>query len=595
MIQVDRLRVCGSLDESTPAQVIVEIADAHGIELEDNSNFNSDKLERDPNLLDLDLLVEYINERSVPTITNDLSVVARYVNSRCLWDAGSVVAASTYLNNFANRKSLPDNWTYGLQTKTELYNINSTVLYKICRERGMEMGRATTIDQMRMFIGYTDMSIDKIVESLKRTDGLDNAKVSLCNILIKSNQKVDNTSTWNEEKLKIVSSMIDNKNCLMRMVTPTSTEGAIALAAKRYALDISSSSDPLSEYMNLSMGEIRSSALKDYNPLDKEIEKWFKRNPKIYSLNYYFNPRLPKNLYDMKNLKILAEQYRKTEDPYGDMTVAHFTSNFYQGDHPYIKNRETLVNLDDVDTVTSTSIISYGIMSDGVLRALTFDEMRTSLINYGNFTNPFDTNSLLTEDNIRTLKSICEAEVDGNLGEPLEDYESRQRLLDTIINLEYKLKTQDIHTLNFVEEYKSSNRKGEYRDILIKLLNLAMYMRGWKGLGSPYPLSDTYNNENETLERVSCFLQEFKQLESDVKDKIMSLPLLEYKDGSYLPSVDETKGITVGDRIRILTEYDNINSCIRMSSNWLCASSNCYMYIIGIDHTFPIQKLKRIS
>jgi len=76
------------------------------------------------------------------------------------------------------------------------------------------------------------------------------------------------------------------------------------------------------------------------------------------------------------------------------------------------------------------------------------------------------------------------------------------------------------------------------------------------------------------------------------------LPLLIYRDGVFNASQQREYGLTLGDRLRLIRSgenTDNMNSCIRMSSNWLCASAYKYMQQINMEPPFEIRSLRYIA
>ena len=79
----------------------------------------------------------------------------------------------------------------------------------------------------------------------------------------------------------------------------------------------------------------------------------------------------------------------------------------------------------------------------------------------------------------------------------------------------------------------------------------------------------------------------------------MNLPLMQYHSASktFIVTTDEDEGLTIGERINIVRGGENgsYKSCIRMSSNVICASAYYYMRIIGLRIPFDIEEVSYIT
>ena len=78
---------------------------------------------------------------------------------------------------------------------------------------------------------------------------------------------------------------------------------------------------------------------------------------------------------------------------------------------------------------------------------------------------------------------------------------------------------------------------------------------------------------------------------------ILGLPLLHYR-GEYIAASEHSMGLTITDRIRIVREGDssnNVNSCIRLTSNWFATTAHRYMQVVGMPQPFNIEHLRSIS
>jgi hypothetical protein len=94
--------------------------------------------------------------------------------------------------------------------------------------------------------------------------------------------------------------------------------------------------------------------------------------------------------------------------------------------------------------------------------------------------------------------------------------------------------------------------------------------------------------EKNTLEALSI-LDTWNEKTNNL---IYSFPLIIWKN-EFVKCQSEDQGFTVGDRIKIVKngETDNVNSCIRMTSNVLGASYCFYCKLFKIPEKFDIKDL----
>ena len=135
-----------------------------------------------------------------------------------------------------------------------------------------------------------------------------------------------------------------------------------------------------------------------------------------------------------------------------------------------------------------------------------------------------------------------------------------------------------------------------------------MYMRNWDGEGD-YPLTSeatNFNKEEQIIvdDRVTQSLIRFEksleclQIYDKLGDFIQNLPLMQYhsESNTFVTCNDFAEGLTIKDRIDIIREGENagLNSCIRLSSNKLAATSYYYMVLLGFRLPFSISEVSHI-
>ena len=135
-----------------------------------------------------------------------------------------------------------------------------------------------------------------------------------------------------------------------------------------------------------------------------------------------------------------------------------------------------------------------------------------------------------------------------------------------------------------------------YVDNLLKaLLDLGMYMRGWKGEDDPYPVKRRpYTEETDGLVTIAFWpvLEEYKNTTGKM---VLDLPLYRYTYGSWKRSMDKKDGITIYDRLAKVKSNKDIYACIRMSSNWFICTAYKYMVLFGMPAPFNLQEADHIT
>jgi len=144
-----------------------------------------------------------------------------------------------------------------------------------------------------------------------------------------------------------------------------------------------------------------------------------------------------------------------------------------------------------------------------------------------------------------------------------------------------------------------TNRE-DYINILIKLFNLGMYMRGWDGITS-YPIGLCYvsDEDRKHVEEISWLkLMEFKELlNSNNGIVIGKLHLYDYnlQLGQYEESDDPNIGITIADRIFITEKADDTFGCIRVASNYIIPTACFYLELLKVTDIYNIKNVSYIN
>lgn len=618
--RLSRLTITGPIHENVPSCVLEEIADAHGIRHDMHHTSNPKFIAN---------LIAMINTTEISSISDectakDLQLMARFVNcNETRWTKNKLLAAYNYLALFSNNNDplphIPPDFSYGIQTSEHPLNVNACALYKTCVFYHINVHHHTSIDAManaiRMLRETPDSLLRKAQFMIERKCNI----TDLVNVLMVSpipihdpNPEVSalqcdyNTTpeyAISHSTLGLLYESLNNVVVLRNNTDPSTPRGAIGLAALNYYIDISRSSNPIVEY-NI----IKRTGRDRYTPFDSWMKYWYAKNSSMFDLTVTFVPNFPREYYPNLDELVNEEGFTTleiaTQDPYELMQLAHISNTFHTGPLPNMLSHETLV--DHVDDIPYGELLCYGNAETG-FKPISIGDLETLFKTNMNFTNPFDITSTFSATAINKLKrhivSLRRPHRTPNLSQ--ETILLMNRLHDAITQVEAFTQLTDEASKALALRYRdaSADIKEMIRGTLNNLLRMGMYMRGWNGSG-PYPIENTIVTPERIAEvdmNVSSAIETYERSNADlmrIGHNISALPLVRYRNEVYQASTDRSQGLTVGDRIDIVKSGEstqNIASCIRMSSNWLCASAHKYISAVGLPPPFDIRNLRTIS
>jgi hypothetical protein len=333
-------------------------------------------------------------------------------------------------------------------------------------------------------------------------------------------------------------------------------EYIVYCCAMNFFIDISRSNSIKREYNYLTYC-IKNNI--EYTPLDKWMNFWHSKNKNMFDLNLYYNHNF-KNLYEKLGIK-------------------YNNRYFYKGVSYELKNYETEILYEDVFNLLDT-IICYKNDNNDVI-AFTEDELLNSFKTKNSFENPSN-NEIFSMTSIMNLKNICGPE-----------------LKKLICEIEFKILSQDEYGNKLAEIYR---KEPIIKTIFIKMLELGMYMRGWKVISSEYPLhSVVFNDEEFNLIQINVCdkLREFEKIikHSNVKKIIYDMPMF-YFDVKLRVFVNHANSFALKDiinSIKIGENNDDIpNSCIRTVSNYIISTSYKNCSTLGLKTSFSLDDMINI-
>lgn len=622
-IELSRLAIIGYINRSVPLCVLIEIADAHGI------NYNEADWNK-PNFGHH--LMEKIIQTPISIINNlnnasQLSYIVRFVNKHRSWPQKKLIQAYNFIIKFTDNddplNKIPIDFIAGSQTPENPFSINACILYKTCLHYHLNVNVRTTINQMAYAIRLLRNNIESVMRQAKLFVERDAKRIDLINILITSPHEIKDFDDMpvsevidynvipkiNESYdlfLNIHNSLSDIR-ILQQKFEPTTHAGFVALAAINYSIDISKARNTSREYKLLQL-----TGGNGYDPGDKWIIYWYHRNPGMFDLSITFNPLFPVNYYNKTRLVDMAKYQGYTDgdilntDPYELLQLAHVSETFYQGEYPTMKSKETSINLEDVNDIPYGELLCYG-QIEIVLRPISITELIDTFNANENFSSPFQCDTVFTPTVINKLKNILRLAIGPvpSIALSQETIQLRATLLELINYIQLKTMSSDEPTRQFLTSYKNTDQKTKFliKNTLGCLLNIGMAMRGWLG-GGDLPVSHApVPPEKQGLVsiKVTEFIASFESMcrsLGKIGSQIKFLPIVLYKDGQYQISNDHNQGYTIEDRITIVKQGDksgNVASCIRLSSNWVCSSAHKYITSLGLPAPFDIFKLSYIS
>lgn len=318
----------------------------------------------------------------------------------------------------------------------------------------------------------------------------------------------------------------------------------------------------------------------------------------------YFNPLIPDDFYPYKSIITLAEAEDintslEYETIFGLLISRSMVENFHFRIQPEVKSSISSVTWEDLTEVDPRSIICYGKMAftcqemeKSKMDAYTISDLTHTFQSTHEFLNPID-GTIFPSYAIKKLVYISSA-ISHCTSVPDDIRQDARDLIKSVHNVN-AIRGQ---FGDQVREWLSTVGKQSKVAFEI-LLKIGMYMRGWEGDESNYPVKIAPQKDDVKIEiRVADGLREYY---CECEKLVMSpnvLPLIRHNGKEFLKSNDHFEGITIGDRLEKVLKGENTSSmasCIRLSSNWIVASAYYYLQLIGHTPSFIIEELSDIG
>lgn len=598
----------GEINETTPNLVIYEIATSHGLVTEINQASFSNKV-----------LLTYIKETAIKEVKEPISrdgwrYIARYVNSQVSnWKEGNKLKEAfqfLWQHRHLDITKIQDDFVAGQQTPDQLYSLNACLLYGLCVKHHLTTW--ATMSYLDLAFAVRCLLVSPVFLLSHLRDHLQLCQqdqlINLCLNFYRHNHfepPLPKLKDISYEQLEKSLDRVTDVTFLQDRHLPQQSNDVIALVASRYQLDISSSRYPFDEFMLL-----RRYDQDNYQPIDPEMAKYYKVNPRLYSLQHHFNPLFTERYYSKSSLDTLQQQSGYQHDgrtsTYCQLHEAYLCNSFCHGIRPGIKNSQSPFDLVELTEVPSNQIVTYGNPDEGFV-FFTYSELSSFFRVNRAFLNPLEKKRQLSREEISRLRFLSSDD-----SYPFDDEDSvekRKSLYQTISYVEaFNLEVEEDIKV-FLDAYREADEEIQngVKEAMMKLFHAAMYMRGWLGATEdavdPYPIEAApYHPQGDVYIRVCQSLKEWHEhLETmgpEWTEKINNLPLVRYEDG-FIVSNDVNIGQTIGEKIVIVESGEDhtntMGSCIRASSGWLATSCHRYMTILGMETLFMINKLAYVT
>lgn len=422
------------------------------------------------------------------------------------------------------------------------YFIEPYFLYILCLDSGIPVSRKTTPEMMLKYLKYVRYS-NEVLYNLVLASLPRHSKGFLTTLIdLREEKKVRNFEAESDR----------------RHFIPQNSEEAVILAACNFQIDISSSRNAIEDY----------------------IARNFKSYPSLAS---FYNKNIPMWAYQAQTLQQLAynEGFSAAEiEMYGMPAIFQILSllaTFHKvGPENISRCTNKVTPFYQEEIKSAECLFGYGIYGEDML-AITSQEIAAFFNAELSFRNPFNSKESISDHALNKLYLIG----DDGIKQAIDKVRLYQR-----------------NASDKSRELIGYHDKAKAIKTLKQVLYLAFYMRGWQGPPNEYPITNTEvkNQANVDLKVSSSLTTVFSLI--DDCTIIGQLPLLHYENGSYITSNSNEKGLTILDRLKIVKHGDqsnNVNSCIRLSSNWLVSSAYFYLSLLSEAPKFNIAELRIIA
>jgi len=531
----NRISIIGSINKETPACVIIEIAESMKFKVDRrlisdeyiNKLLNDIRTDINNPLMMTDI---YLDDEDLPCESDDnLRNVARLLNSDPhQWCLDTLNEAFEHIRDygFGDKQILTvdDLEDFGRKNPSKPLAMDACMLHKHCKLHGIKCHRWQSEEDMYLKLKYSLMDKNELIELLCK--------------------EVKFRRDWRRDMASVKEceyEVFGSDDRILKAFAPRDYKEAVVLAVKRFGMDISYANNPIVVYKELVKMEV---SIDDSDPLDDNL------------LELALEASEDDNII---NLWRRDKTWLFTDIINSDMST-EFT--IYAGVHPLVPfTIETTYISKDPIQFCSEKLFTIGNLSDtSSLYVVSMTELSTNFKIRGCFMIPHTPDVLFSESAIAKIRSY-------------EVFDESIEEIDRISEF----------TQETVKLIKCSPQKDIIYDFISSIKDLGFILRGWDGSGE-YPLKsqDTLTEDFGDVE-IKYTIQKdklrgiFLSLSDCDQTIVENLPLLTRMCGKFVRVTSDDVGTTIKEKLKIMEDDQDDNSCIRLSSNYLLES--CWYFI----------------
>lgn len=597
----DKIELVGKITLDTPTIIIEEIANWMGLRFD--NNLLSQPIYRARVLISIEQTYTDKNFIKQFVAKDNLAKLARFLNhdDTLLWTKTKLIQSWMFIKKFLADAIRTD--AFGFPTPATPCRISPIFLFnRIKQHEKIEFYHNMTLEHLIKIYNCLEINEEQLRLQLIFSLNQINDKSELIKYITRLT--TSSGQICSSSNVLTIDTIEPN---IVNMLVPTSSEDAIKLSLKYYNRDISHSVNPLEEFIHHRCG---------LEPFDSHMRKVEFFNKLAYDIRYTFNPNIPEEYYERGRLFAIGGLFglESNDNIFQELVCVSMMDNFYLGIQHGVQIFRSGIYFDDLNQMKEIPpLVCYGSTATSY-KIYFFTELIDLFKNNLKFSNP--AGGIFSDPAINRLKRLVETFNPRNRRQRISKrgpgsprmiiinpndklWDDLLEAMDSVVLFQEKIQEQCVALFHFYKD-GTEQVKNEIKSTLDAIMLLAMYMRGWKNDGQPWPIDVVPTSNNYvTFSYVLPYVDTVKDMFQTVGGNyVKDLPLMNYEGGKYCISNDTEKGITLGDRITIIDDGEltpNINSCIRTSSNWFIYTAHRYLTVIGFKPYFTPDVVKFIG
>jgi len=607
-----RLNITGPVDEfTTPIDVLSQCMSSHGLEPDWGRLYDihdiSYRRKCIAKLIECPPIVIRLDEESPSR--REFGRAVRYINHKTSFtDTGKLVRCLERLAEWELGDVPATEGNYGPITQTGLENIDCTMVYKLCRERGLK----TRPDH-----GLRDMChllrLEKLPPERLRDLFVDRLHVMSSGEILNMFERMIPGGfdfSWGSFfELYPVRRDVDTCIDPLGLKFPRTNHEAVIMAAKNYKVNILGASHPMLEYALLARRGVSERSF----PIDSSLQDKLNHDPYSLRIDQRFFPDLPEYVYQLEDVRKMAVEEGWEEDsripPYDFLKrVYHEPTFFAYGRGPMtgvVPVNETLkIELTPYIDEDPLNLVLWGKRdSPQTMICFAWSELCMTFETYKDFRNPLSKTLCPFEDfAIRKLAILSRKPCINRL------VADRRKRLSMVIEKIITANREQMEIVGGIREslLRNPDQCSHMMNLLSRLFLVSLSMRSFTdnpeeflrgGGGGHLDMETTERNVGVRLVDLQQYMGE---IDPNTRQMFLDLPIVIYhpKEGKFSTCEETFEGYTIGGRLKLVYEGEGttaMSSCLRLSSNWFLSSVYYYDVEFGFEPPFDITHLTHIG